>query len=91
MRGYEYIVVEMIVQYTLDGDYHLDDTQELANYKLTRLKKAQSGVKDDSITVRVEESPTELHLKVHLCAKRMEMSLLPAQAARNFRTTLLKD
>jgi len=91
MHGYEYIVVEMIVQYILDADYHLDDTQELATYKLTHLKKAQPGTEDDSITVRVEETPTELHLKVYLCAKRMEMSQLQAPAARKFWTTLRQD
>ncbi|KAI4645331.1 uncharacterized protein J4E79_010869 [Alternaria viburni] len=91
MDGYEYIVVEMIVQYILDADYHLDDTQELANYKLTHLKKAQLGTGDDSITVRVEETPTELHLKVYVCAKRMEISQLQAPAAKKFWTTLRKD
>ena len=91
IHGYDYIVVEMMVQHILDDEYQLDDTQELANYQLTHLKKAQPGIEDNSITVRVEGPLAELHVKVYLCAKEMEMPELLNIARRNIRNSLLTD
>ncbi|KAI4607834.1 hypothetical protein J4E83_009377 [Alternaria metachromatica] len=91
LHGYDYIVVEMMVQHILDDEYQLDDTQELANYQLTHLKKAQPGIEDNSITVRVEGPLAELHVKVYLCAKEMEMPELLHIARRNIRNSLLTD
>ena len=80
-----------MVQHILDDEYQLDDTQELANYQLTHLKKTQPGIEDNSITVRVEGPLAELHVKVYLCAKEMEMPELLNIARRNIRNSLLTD
>ena len=87
---YKFIVVDLMVQHILYGEYYLDKTQELGEYKLAYMK-AQPGIEDDNLTVRIDETPTELHLQVYHCAKKMEISGLLAEAARNFKTSLLKD
>ncbi|KAI4667829.1 uncharacterized protein J4E88_010080 [Alternaria novae-zelandiae] len=91
MHEYDFIVVEMMIQHILDVEYHLDHTQKLDNYKLTHLKKAQPGIEDDSITVRVDDTPTEFHLKVYLCARKMAMPVLWPIAVTHYHNSLVES
>ena len=91
MHDHKFIVVDLMVQHILYGEYYLDKAQQLGEYRLTYMKKARPGIEDDNLTVRIDETPTELHLQVYHCAKKMEISGLLAEAARNFKTSLLKD
>ncbi|KAI4918753.1 hypothetical protein J4E90_003141 [Alternaria incomplexa] len=81
--GFEYIVVEMVVQYLMKTEYNLDKRQKLENYTLEHLKKAAKDSDDGTITVKVEGGLTELHVKVYLCATYLKASVLQKVAFRN--------
>ncbi|KAI4702712.1 hypothetical protein J4E89_010245 [Alternaria sp. Ai002NY15] len=91
MHDHKFIVVDLMVQHILYGEYYLDKAQQLGEYRLTYMKKARPGIEDDNLTVRIDETPTELHLQLYHCAKKMEIPGLLLEAARNFKTSLLKD
>ncbi|KAI4681575.1 hypothetical protein J4E81_009934 [Alternaria sp. BMP 2799] len=71
--------------------HEYDFIVKLDNYKLTHLKKAQPGIEDDSITVRVDDTPTEFHLKVYLCARKMAMPVLWPIAATHYHNSLVES
>ena len=72
-------------------EYNLDKRQKLENYTLEHLKKATKDSDDGKITVRVEGSLTELHVKVYLCATYLKASVLQKVAFRNIRDTIRQE
>ncbi|KAI4640723.1 hypothetical protein J4E93_008314 [Alternaria ventricosa] len=91
IHDHKFIVVDLMVQHILYGEYYLDKAQQLGEYRLTYMKKAGPGIEDDNLTVQIDETPTELHLQMYHCAKKMEIPGLLFEATRNFKTSLLKD
>jgi hypothetical protein len=91
MDAYDYIVVGMVAQHIWRSEYHVGKWKKGEGYTLMFLRNSHGNTESDFVTVEVESTITELHLKVHLCAREQELNLLAKISARNLRNSLVQN